>query len=239
MIDRIARVGKEEKMADEKKLGREERYALLEEKSKKMRKNVIRVGAILLGVIVLLVAVTLIADFLTKPRVNTDIPDGTFDFYPPYDGDILTSEEYLQLNRTVMYFDNAMGYGMGLEINPETMEEFDAPVWFLYEYIQTIVQGNATLYNTYFSDAYYRTQKPKASFAQQMIYETSIYFRSESVAQNGDKLITYRLEYKIHRNNGEFRTDVGSDGIRPQDLTLRVSPDGRILIESLVTVFKN
>ena len=227
-------------MADERNTHSEseERYALLLEKSKKMKKTMVKTGAILLGAVALLLIVVLLADYLTQPRVQTNVPEGPFEFYPPYDGDILNSEEYLALNRTVMYYDNASGYGMGLEVNFDTKEEFDLQVWFLYEYVQAIVRGNAGYYNGFFNDAYYRKNAPKSDFAQQMIYETSIYFRSESLEKNGDKLVSYRLEYKIHRNNGEFRTDVGSDGIRPQNLTLRVSADGTIKIESLVTVFK-
>jgi len=217
----------------------EEQYALLLEKSKKMKKKMIKVGTILLGVIILMLGIVLLVDHFAQPRVTPNIPEGTFDFYPPYDGDILTSAEYLALNRTVMYFENPSGYGMGLEVNSETREMFDFEVWFLYEYIQAIVRGNAEQYNAFFNDTYYRKNAPMKRFAQQMIYETSIYRRSETIEKNGDKLISYRLEYKIHRNNGQFRNDVGSDGIRPQNLTLRVSNDGTVKIESLVTVFKN
>ena len=117
-------------MADERntRSENEEKYALLLEKSKKMKRKMIKAGAILLGAVALMLCIVLLADYLARPRVDPGVPDGTFEFVPPYDGDILTSEEYLSLNRTVMYFDNLSGYGMGLEINPETKEEFDLSV---------------------------------------------------------------------------------------------------------------
>ena len=55
--------------------------------------------------------------------------------------------------------------------------------------------------------------------------------------ENGDKLVTYILEYMIYQNDGTFRRDVGSDAIRPQHVTLRVSPSGDMHIEKIVTIY--
>ena len=66
--------------------------------------------------------------------------------------------------------------------------------------------------------------------------QIKIHFLSES-KQGEERLITYRLEYMIHRNDGTFRRDVGSDASRPQDITVRVGTDGKILIERLVTIY--
>ena len=49
-------------------------------------------------------------------------------------------------------------------------------------------------------------------------------------------LITYKLEYMIHRNDGSFRRDIRSDESRAHYLTLRIEP--AIAIEKLITHYE-
>jgi hypothetical protein len=102
--------------------------------------------------------------------------------------------------------------------------------------MQTIIKGDAVAYNKMFNAKYFEDNEPKDAFSQQMLHEIKIRFLSES-KEGEERLITYRLEYMIHRNDGTFRRDVGSDASRPQDITVRVGTDGKILIERLVTIY--
>ena len=70
-----------------------------------------------------------------------------------------------------------------------------------------------------------------------MLYNMKITYSAEETAENGDKMVTYVLEYMIHQNDGTFRRDVDSDASRPQRVTLRITPLGEIKIERIVTVY--
>ncbi len=217
----------------------EQHMEALRRQSKQMRKKVLIALAVIVGAMALIFGLVLICDVLLKPHVETDVPEGTFDFYPPYEGSIFFAEEYLELDRSFCYCSSPTGDGLSLEVSIENYDEFDPSVWFLYQYVQAIVKGNAEQYNSFFNATYFRTHKPQAEFNQQMIYNTTLYLVSEQKQQDGSRLMTYRLEYMIHRNDGSFRRDVGSDGIRPQTLTVRILPDGTMAIESLLTHFSN
>jgi hypothetical protein len=199
-----------------------------------MRRSVIIIVACVLGVMAVLFGVVALVEALSRGKSN--VPDGDFEFYPVYEGDIMENAEYLGLNRQVDYCADPSGYGLTMSITDENREEFEDSVLFLHDYIQTIIKGDAATYNKLFNDKYFEDNKPKGAFSQQMLHEIDIRFMSES-KEGEERLITYRLEYQIHRNDGTFRRDVDSDASRPQDITVRVGVDGSILIERVITYY--
>lgn len=218
---------------DEKNTNEEE-LLRMREHSRKMRRSVIIVVACVLGVMAVLFGVVVLVEALSRGKSN--VPDGDFEFYPVYEGDIMENAEYLGLNRQVDYCADPSGYGLTMSITDENREEFEDSVLFLHDYIQTIIKGDAAAYNKLFNDKYFEDNEPKGAFSQQMLHEIDIRFMSES-KEGEEQLITYRLEYQIHRNDGTFRRDVDSDASRPQDITVRVGVDGSILIERVITYY--
>lgn len=208
------------------------RYEALLKNSKKMKKRILLAMAGLLGVILLLVAGIQVAQWITESRVDDGkAPDLDIIFYDPYEGDIMENEEYLGLNRWVFYCSDPYGYGSTTAISEDNRDTFNPQVLFLYDYIQTIIAGDHEAYNACFNDTYYKRAEPKEPFSQQMLHNIKIYYYEREAAD----LITYRLDYMIHRNDGTFRRDVASDASRYQLITLRISPNGEISIERLVT----
>lgn len=218
---------------DEKNTNEEE-LLRMREHSRKMRRSVIIIVACVLGVMAVLFGVVVLVEALSRGKSN--VPDGDFEFYPVYEGDIMENAEYLGLNRQVDYCADPSGYGLTMSITDENREEFEDSVLFLHDYIQTIIKGDAAAYNKLFNDKYFEDNEPKGAFSQQMLHEIDIRFMSES-KEGEEQLITYRLEYQIHRNDGTFRRDVDSDASRPQDITVRVGVDGSILIERVITYY--
>ena len=217
---------------DPKRVDRE-RYETMRLQSEKMKKKLLCIIVGVLAVIALLIAVIFFVDWIQLQKDRPEIPDLDITFYPPYEGDIMENEEYLGLNRNVMYCDNPSGYGLTMSVTDENREEFDANVLFLCDYVQTIIDGDCDAYNSFFNETYFKENDPKEDFSQQMVYNIKLrYYTQES-----KDLITYRLEYMIRRNDGTFRRDIGSDASRPQYLTLRVSEDGQISIERLNTEY--
>ncbi len=219
-------------MTEEEKIAKRTAAA---EQSRRVKKRILMVGAAVLAVLILLFGVLWLVDWLAHREAG--VADGTYEFYPPYDGDIMENAEYLELNRMIDYCNDPLGYGLRQSITEENEEEFDASVLFLRDYLQTVIAGDATAYNTYFNNTYFEDNEPKSAFYQQMLYNMAIYFESTEKQDGGDSLTTYRLEYMIYRNNGSFHRDVGSDAILPRHVTLRITPDGTIKIERIRTTY--
>lgn len=219
---------------NEEKRGAQEELTRMQEGSKRQKRVMLTVLACAIGVMALLLGTVALIGLLGKD--GGDVSQGDYEFYPVYEGDIMENEEYLGLNRHVEYCADPSGYGMTTSITDENREEYDDSVLFLYDYMQTIIKGDAVAYNKMFNAKYFEDNEQKDAFSQQMLHEIKIRFLSES-KQGEERLITYRLEYMIHRNDGTFRRDIGSDASRPQDITVRVGTDGKILIERLVTIY--
>ena len=70
-------------------------------------------------------------------------------------------------------------------------------------------------------------------FTAQKLYNIVItLISSEEISQDGQKYdqYTYSLEYMICKNNGTFRTDVGSDASRKQAVVV-TDREGKMLID--------
>ena len=198
-----------------------------------MRKKALPILGICVGamIVIPLILVIILTIINKEPEYElVELPE--YQFYKSYDGNILEYDAYLAHNREVYYYDNAAGYGARDTV---TEEHTDAKLRFLYEYLQSIINGDHVTHNACFNNVYYQTSAPKPDFAQQMLYDIVICYESTEAGQNGDRLVTYVLTYKIMQNNGTFRTDIGSDMSRAQYLTLHEYSDGTVLIEKLLT----
>ncbi len=205
-------------------------------RASRMRRRLIPILSILLALLIIVpLLITLIFNIGDDEPVYELVPIPEFEFYPVYDGDIMTYSRYLGCNRELYFYDNPFGYGERYTVNAD---ESDAKLRLVYEYLQAVIYGNANEYNTFFHTNYYQTHEPQAPFAQQMVYDIKLYADSTKTEylEDGDRLYTYRLDYMILYNNGTFRRDIGSDMIRSQILVLREGRDGSVLIEDLSIV---
>ena len=204
--------------------------------TKRMKKSILLIlGAVACLIVILALVVFLIETIVSKR--SPDTPDDQYSFYPIYDGDIMQNAEYLGLDRQVNYCNDPSGYGLTQSITEENFSDFDAGVLFLYDYIQIIIAGDAEAYNNCFNAVYYQNSAPLEDFSPQMLHQIEICYQETTKENDGSRTVTYRLDYMIHRNDGTFRRDVGSDAIRPQFVTLRILPNGDISIEVLKTKF--
>ena len=205
----------------------------MQKQSQKLKKRILLIlGCVVGGIVVLFALVMLLELWLGKGKDRLPEYDGTF--YPPYEGDIFENPQYMSLDRQMYYCEDPNGDGLRQAITEENMTEFDTNIAFLYVYLQSIMMGDEDIYNAYFNENYYQSSEPKTAFNPQMLYDIQIRYNQET-AEGADKLVTYALSYKIYRNDGSFRRDIGSDSSRTQLITLRVTAAGEISIEKLVT----
>jgi len=220
-------------------LSAKEEYEQLRAQSKKLKKRMIAVFAILLVAILALLATVLILDSLNQPQIG--IPDGTYQFEPTYQGDIMENAEYLGKDRLVYYYENPNGDGLRLGITEENKDTFDLSVQFLCDWLDTIVAGDASAYNNFFTEQYWIENEKegnmkKTYFSPQMIYDIDLFYQSQT-SENGEKRVTYKLEYHILHNDGTFRKDIGSRMSRTQYVTVREVDEDTYLIDELRTVY--
>ena len=136
--------------------------------------------------------------------------EGSRDFYRiDYDLDETTVREYMELDRDLHYKDGSET----VMVSEANLEFYGADVQFFRTYFDLVISGNCDGYNALFTDHYFETNEPNDIFTQQMIYD--ILIEKLSVKEEGGQTVyAYNVSYKIFRNNGTFRNDIGSDGSR-------------------------
>lgn len=193
------------------------------------RKKIVKIALIVCAVIVLLYLVTLalnpdeFVDKLFHGNEGNEIEE--IEFYPvDEDLDIFEDRDYKEYDNRVFFYDPDSGATYSVE--KEELAQFDADIRFFYEYFQTIIMGNSEVYADYFvSD--YEGDLP-GDFTMQMIYDIRIQpYDSEQTEEH-----TYIVEYRILKNNGTFRNDIGSKVSRAQLYTLR-EVGGEYLIQTI------
>ncbi len=147
-------------------------------------------------------------------------------FYPvDEDLDILSDPEYLEYDHRVFFYDSDSGATYSVE--EEDLPTLDPTIRFFHEYFQTIILGDEEAYADCFVSDY---EEPLPdNFTMQMVYDIYVQpYVSEETGEN-----TFRVEYKIHKNNGTFRNDMGSDVSRALLFVLQ-DQGSTYLIEEIV-----
>ncbi len=154
-------------------------------------------------------------------------------FYPSdYSLDPTKDEEYMGLDRQLWYHAGGVGVGGPLE-DDGSWNGYNDAVRFFTKYFRTVIAGDAGTYNTFFTDRYFRDADPYVRFAPQMLYDIHVYELSETTGQDGTTTWTFQVEYRIHRNDGTFRNDMDSDGVRPLLFVLYGDAEGNVKIDSI------
>ena len=195
---------------------------ILEESQKKQKKNTKKILCILGGIFLAFLSALLLLTLLL-PKEEQE--EREIRFYPITDENIFENSQYVSKNRTVYYCDDSSGYEHTTPITEENRTEYDAEALFAEMYLNTVILGDEIALREMCSQSYLE-KNSIPDFTQQMLYDLNIHsYRTEHL-DDGSKLVTYKLMYKIMQNNGTYRKDVGSDGARPEYLVLHVSKDG-------------
>jgi len=149
-------------------------------------------------------------------------------YYPiDHDLDVTTVEGYMELDRDLHYKNGSET----IMITDANSEFYGQDILFFKTYFDYAIHGDYEAYNTLFTEHYYETNEPYHSFTQQMIYDIEIEKLSETDNAHG-KIYAYNVSYKIYRNNGTFRNDIGSDGAKTLYFEL-VEEKGTLLIDRI------
>lgn len=188
---------------------------------KKRQKNLLKWIGLILGGAILLVVIAVIVLNQLLPK-EEDTPKKEIYFYPVSDENIFENPQYLAKDLQIYYCENSDGTGRTAPISAD--EAVGAEVLFAKLYLEYLINGDEQALRAICTEEYLKSN-PISDFTQQMLYDMHIYYENTESQTDGSKRVTYRLEYKILRNNGTYRRDVGSDGAKPEWLVLNVAPN--------------
>lgn len=142
-----------------------------------------------------------------------------------YNEDIYADEEYMQKDHSIAYKSGPDTY----YITDGNYGTHGATIEFFCRYFDTVINGRYEEYDAYFTDFYFENQKNKDRFTPQKLYDIKVELVGTST---GESVTTYNfyVEFKIVKNNGTFRNDIGSNSSRRLIYELCEYGDGTILI---------
>ena len=183
----------------------------------------------------LLIGITYLIDYLDNKSKFDENQEIDYDWYQAdFSENIYDDEEYVKLIEYgfISYTDGSVT----LLIDKDSAKSYGDEIDFMVGYLYSIIDGDANKYNSYFSDLYYKRHTKKDSFTMQKIYDVSLTKDNVELVEdkNGDYTrYTFVLSYRILKNNGTFRKDIG-DGYKRQYITV-TNKTGELLIDSIST----
>lgn len=162
----------------------------------------------------------------TLPPANLFWESADFEY------DIMKDKEYLALNRQIMFEDTVTGVTEVMDAASRGAHGEAAAV--LYDMINLIIRGDTDGYNRLFSKAYYKDDNEElAPFTMQQVYDIKIKsMGTERDASGTHTVYKFYVDYKIHKNNGTFRQDIGDDESLTQVFTLS-DKEGTVRIDGI------
>ena len=131
-----------------------------------------------------------------------------FSIFFPDDPSIFDDEKYLSLDRS-LHVRSGMEEFTVLDADSEFAD--NETVFFL-DYFDALEHGASERYDAMFTEEYYEKYSAQRDFTEQRVYDIHL-TRLEGGEETGGAY--YLVEYKISKNNGSFRKDIGSDAARP------------------------
>ena len=191
---------------------------------KKTKRTIIIVFASMLAFMIICLAIPGLTQYSRQGEVKDPNEDNTYVFCEPYEEgfNILEYEEYVALDRNIIYRD---GTGIESGLVEGNLNEYNPGVTVIYNMLNALIEGDVDAYNALLGDGV----EKKDSFTQQQIYKITVTNKTKS---SNDGSYEFTVDYKIHENNGSYRTDMGSDMYRPLSITVS-NKSGKYLIESM------
>lgn len=159
----------------------------------------------------------------------------SYSFYEPAPGeDILGDPEYKEKIRDITYYD---GYGNGVLISDgDFISRGGIGLQFLAYYFKAVREGDEQTLNKLFSEEYISENGSYKPFRPQRIYDIEVENKGEEKDEkSGNITYVYTVSYKILKNDGTFRKDIGSDMSRKQYFTV-LDNGADLYITSIVEV---
>lgn len=194
-----------------------------------------------LGVVLLFaVSYFLIIHLINKnTNKNDNEVSENISFYPiDFNRDIESDTVYCGLDRQIYFEDPS--YGITVAItgpdDGEISDLYKSTFKGVYYYIKSAISGDNKSLNDLFSEKYYKNGGTKKDeISPQMLYDITITIIDiDSINEAGEVWDrgVYEVKYKIRKNDGTFRNDMGSDCSKKQYFTVTYR-NGKSEIDSI------
>ncbi len=190
----------------------------------------IAVGIVLAALIVITGAAALVSHLMSSSgkddyEIYLNVPD--------YERDITQDEEYMVLDRRVWVDDGVISAPLD-----DYDYKDDRLLVFFSDYFDALVRGDGKTLRTFYSAECLKDVKIPLKMPMQRVYDIMLRYVGREDFTDSDGVdgirFTYKFEYKIKYNDGTFRSDLASDTVKPQLVTIEMKPDG-ILISDVVS----
>lgn len=196
-------------------------------KKKKLFK-ILKICLIILGAtgLIWLILYAISVFFLGTPQedVSSDIS-----FYEAdYNENIFEDVVYQAKVKDLYYFDG----GDGEVITDENIDEFSSSAKFMVSYFDTVINGDYGAYKNLFTESFFENYTIPEMFTMQKLYDISVeLYDKQLITEDNTEIIveTFIVRYKIMENNGTFRSDVGSNTIKPLVFELYIVGDSVLI----------
>ncbi len=170
------------------------------------------------------------------PIGQTEKPVYTF-CTPDWDSDILNDPEYLALKGDIFYAKND---SVMITVTPnQYLSEGGKELKFMGSYVEAVIKGDHDALNAMFTDKYFEKNEPYDDFPEQRLYNIKIkkyHYKDPYYENTLENDGYYIITYKIDKNDGLFRDDIGSDNELAQLFELIIYPDGTVKIDNIITL---
>lgn len=171
--------------------------------------------------------------FVSSFVYNSDYEPKSYIFYEPdRDADIYADPDY-QAVVSYLYYERD---GIKTCITDGNFEKYGRPVVFFAKYFDALKAGDTEAFNSLHSQRYFENNRECTDIAPQRLYDITLtYLFEKDMADEIYGEVTkyvFETKYMIMKNDGTFRSDVGSDASRKLYLELVETPDGNFFIDA-------
>lgn len=163
-------------------------------------------------------------------KTGREIPSYIF-YEPEYNADISLDPEYAEEISYLYYTEN----GLTRCITDESYAASGRFAEFFGEYFNLLKRGETETFNALHTARYFVFNRECTDIAPQRVYDIHVEYLFASKVSDPDygqiEKHVLRVAYKIMKNDGTFRSDVGSDASRAQYLEL-IERNGRLYIDA-------
>ncbi len=205
-----------------------------EKKRTKKRARHLLLGVLILFVVLLVLNLAVQTDLLSR-LFSSDFShsNGEISFFPAdFEENILEDEDYLGQKRYVLYTDGALSITLANE--DDVTATGDAAAFF-YAFFDAVIRGDHETVNAMTTEAFAADHGLWEPFTMQRLYDIHVVkLREYSSDDHKMTIFEFDVSYSIHRNNGTFRDDIGSNAARTQVYQLlRDDNTGEVLLQSI------
>ncbi len=165
-------------------------------------------------------------------KISYEDPEKNIYFYEPnYDYDIHLDQEYVILDRRVWICEGPLSAPI-----EEWNSEGNVLYQFIADYFYALEHGEGGMLRSMYTNECILALKIPSKFTMQRIYDIMATVLSSQKNDEGNMVYNVKVEYKIMKNDGTFRKDMGSDGTKPQEL--EITYDGTNIQITDVIIYK-